>query len=260
MKTPISYYGGKQRMLPHILPLIPAHDLYTEAFFGGGAVLFAKAPAKVEVINDLNDFVINFYQVLQDDFDGLQKLVERTLHSRSLYRQAMEVYRHSFVYHSTVKAGAFWVLTQQGFAHGIGNWGYDKSSNNIAKSMVGAKALFSEELKARVSLLQIEHNDANQVIKSRDHAGAFHYVDPPYFNSDCGHYDGYTERDFERLLERLSQCQGKFLLSSYPSPVLADWTAKQGWETLTFTKGISVHKGTNGTKQEVLTANYTITN
>ena len=25
MRTPISYYGGKQTMLKHILPLIPSH-------------------------------------------------------------------------------------------------------------------------------------------------------------------------------------------------------------------------------------------
>lgn len=40
MKTPISYYGGKQTLLKHILPLIPKHKLYTEAFCGGAAVLF----------------------------------------------------------------------------------------------------------------------------------------------------------------------------------------------------------------------------
>ena len=38
MKTPISYYGGKQTLLKHILPLIPNHKLYTEAFCGGAAV------------------------------------------------------------------------------------------------------------------------------------------------------------------------------------------------------------------------------
>lgn len=27
MKTPISYYGGKQTLLKHILPLIPKHIL-----------------------------------------------------------------------------------------------------------------------------------------------------------------------------------------------------------------------------------------
>ena len=33
-KTPITYYGGKLNMLKEILPLIPEHTIYTEAFFG----------------------------------------------------------------------------------------------------------------------------------------------------------------------------------------------------------------------------------
>lgn len=44
MKTPITYYGGKQGMLKDILPLIPEHNTYTEAFARGAVVLFAKKP------------------------------------------------------------------------------------------------------------------------------------------------------------------------------------------------------------------------
>lgn len=47
LSTPISYYGGKQSMLPHILPLIPKHEIYVEPFFGGGAVFWAKEPTAV---------------------------------------------------------------------------------------------------------------------------------------------------------------------------------------------------------------------
>ncbi len=31
LKTPISYYGGKQTMLKYILPLIPEHKVYTRS-------------------------------------------------------------------------------------------------------------------------------------------------------------------------------------------------------------------------------------
>lgn len=41
-------------MLKHIIPLIPSHRLYTEAFCGGAAVLFAKSPVEAEIINDIN--------------------------------------------------------------------------------------------------------------------------------------------------------------------------------------------------------------
>ena len=52
MKTPISYYGGKQQLATEILQLIPEHECYTESFFGGGAIFWAKEPAKLEVVND----------------------------------------------------------------------------------------------------------------------------------------------------------------------------------------------------------------
>ena len=39
-------------MLPHILPMIPRHRIYLEAFAGGASVFWAKKPSQVEVLND----------------------------------------------------------------------------------------------------------------------------------------------------------------------------------------------------------------
>lgn len=54
LKTPLSYYGGKQNLVRTILPLIPPHTTYTESFVGGGAIFWTKQPSEVEVINDYN--------------------------------------------------------------------------------------------------------------------------------------------------------------------------------------------------------------
>jgi len=88
IKTPITYYGGKQKMLKYILPLIPKHSIYTEAFFGGGAVFWGKQPARVEFINDHNGEVINFYRVLKNNFAELKKEINATLHSEFQQKQA----------------------------------------------------------------------------------------------------------------------------------------------------------------------------
>ena len=69
MKTPITYYGGKQQMLNVILPKIPQHKLYVEPFFGGGAVFFAKAPSEAEIVNDINHRLVTFYRALKYDFE-----------------------------------------------------------------------------------------------------------------------------------------------------------------------------------------------
>lgn len=85
LRAPISYYGGKQRMLKHILPLIPQHSTYTEPFVGDGAVFWAKQPAGVEVLNDLNGELVNFYQVIQREPEALAAMIQETPHSRTLH-------------------------------------------------------------------------------------------------------------------------------------------------------------------------------
>ena len=88
MKTPLSYYGGKQQLARRILELIPEHRIYCEPFLGGGAIFFAKEPSPVEVINDTNGELINFYEVLQRDFPALEKEIAISLHSRKQHRHA----------------------------------------------------------------------------------------------------------------------------------------------------------------------------
>ena len=80
-------------MLKHILPLIPKHNIYTEAFFGGGAVFFAKESVQSEIINDTNNMVVNFYEVIKTDFDWLKKRIEATSFSRATYKVADVIYR-----------------------------------------------------------------------------------------------------------------------------------------------------------------------
>ena len=53
LNTPITYYGGKQKLISKILPLIPPdHQTYCEPFTGGGVIFFAKAAVPVEILND----------------------------------------------------------------------------------------------------------------------------------------------------------------------------------------------------------------
>lgn len=261
MKTPISYYGGKQKLAKEILPLIPAHTLYCEPFCGGAAIFFAKPPSEVEVINDTNRELINFYWIIQQDFPSLEKLVRSTLHSRSLYNDALVVYENPHMFDATKRAWAIWVLAAMGFASILGGaFGYDKVKATTSKRISAKRENFGIELADRLQNVQVECTDALRIIRSRDTKASFFYCDPPYFNSDCGHYDGYTLEDFELLLKTLSAIDGKFLLSSYPSPILKKYTQQFGWYTKTFKQRVtvSVKNGKPKYKTEVLTANYPI--
>ena len=59
MRTPITYYGGKQGLSGRIIPMIPRHRIYCEPFFGGGAALFKKGKSEVGVMKKRNGMKIN---------------------------------------------------------------------------------------------------------------------------------------------------------------------------------------------------------
>lgn len=259
MKTPITYYGGKQTMAPLIISLMPEHILYGEPFTGGGAVFFQKPRSRVEVLNDTNGELMNFYKVARDSFRPLQKMIQRTLHCRSAHSQAKIIYSNPDLFDEVRRAWAVWVLCSQGFASKMdGPFGFDKTANTTSKRIHNKRLNFTNAIAERLELAQIESADALYVIKSRDHEEAFFYCDPPYVGSNCGHYKGYTETDFHALLTLLSAIKGKFLLSSYPSELLDSFIKAHGWNFITRGMLVTVNSksGNQKTKTEVLTANY----
>lgn len=260
-KTPITYYGGKINLVSEILPLIPKHKVYIEPFFGGGAVFFAKEPSEAEVINDTSAMVVNFYEQVQTNFQELKAKIEGTLFSRASYTVALSIYRMPHLFSKLAQAWAFYIGTNMGFSCQIGSWGFDKYSKR-PKSFRNKKLIFDKSIPQRLELVQIEHLDALKVIVNRDDTDVFFYLDPPYPNSDQGHYSGYTMEEFERLLTVLSTMKGKFLLSSYPYEILEKYSKRHKWHTKTFEKPLSASNGANQKKRkrklEVLTANYPI--
>jgi DNA adenine methylase len=258
LRTPITYYGGKQVMARHILPLIPPHKIYTEAFFGGGAIFFSKEPSEVEVINDLNGEIVNFYRILVTDFWRLNELIRATLLSRADYEDAMVVYNHPKLFDPIKRAWAFWVLTNQGYASKIGSWGYDANGSTMVKKIDGKKVEFTTAIRTRLERTQIECNDAGKVIQSRDSKETFHYVDTPYIGSNMGHYSGYTDDQYRDHLQILARVEGKFLLSGYNSEILDQFIKKHKWHVLTFEKQLSASPNKAKRKIEVLVANYPI--
>jgi DNA adenine methylase len=256
MKTPISYYGGKQLMARHILPNIPEHKAYIECFCGGAAIFFAKEKSSLEIINDTNRELINFYEVLKNDFVDLEKEIRISLHSRDLHRKAWTIYTNPDMFSKLKRAWAIWILSAQGFGGQLSeSWGRDKTDNKTCKVISNKRINFTEDYAIRLQEVTLESRDAVKLIQSSDYEDAFFYCDPPYYNALMGHYDGYTIEDFEMLLKALSKIEGKFLLSSYPSEILTKYIKENGWHTIEIEQHVAIsNKGKR--KIEVLTANY----
>ena len=259
-KTPITYYGGKQNMAKHILPLIPQHENYIEPFFGGGAIFFAKPPSKVEVINDINHKLINFYKVMKYDFDELQNLVDETFHSRAQHKESDTLYKNeqSPDQDPVLAAWSVWVQANMSFSSSIGaGFGYDRHGK-CALKLFNKRENFKEAYKLRLKNVTVECYDVLKVIKAYDSPTAFFYLDPPYVSANQGHYSGYKEEDFIKLLDACANMQGKFLLSSYPETALSEYREKYNWhkEDIIKTLAVDGRRKENRTKVECLTWNY----
>lgn len=257
LKTPISYYGGKQSMLKHIMPLVPTHNTYVEPFCGGCAVFWAKEAAPAEILNDYNGMVVNFYQQLKTNFTALKVKIDATPYSREVYKAAMFVYNHPYIHSDVHKAWAFWVCWIQGFSNKIGSWRGSTTRHKEALLSFNKKGGFTLDLADRLKITQIECGDAVKLIKTKDTPETFFYIDPPYVDSNQGHYGGYMQSHFDSLLEALKGIEGKFLLSSYPNHGLALHTTNNGWHSKAVDMPLSA-SCTNKRKVEMLTANYPI--
>ncbi|MDL2291560.1 DNA adenine methylase [Bacteroides sp. OttesenSCG-928-F21] len=257
MKTPITYYGGKQTMLKHILPLIPRHKLYTESFCGGAAVLFAKRPCSAEIINDLNMDLTNFYWMAKVYYSELKTEIDKTLHSRDMHAHAAHVLNYHSFFTPAQRAWAVWALSKMSFASMLdGSFGYD-FGGGVPKKLSNAKDEFTEQLCTRLEHVTIESRDALEVIATYDCPDAFHFVDPPYINSDCGHYEGsFNEANMESLLQLLERVQGKFMLTMFPLPMIAEYAAKNGWIIHRIERTISASKTSRRKQEEWMVCNY----
>jgi DNA adenine methylase len=259
MKGPISYYGGKAMLAGRIVKMIPSHTTYCEPFFGGGAVYWAKDRSSAEIVNDVNGELVNLYRQIQTNCKELQREIQGTPHSRNKHKDAWVIYQNPHLFTEVKRAWAVWVLANMGFSSQLsGSFGTSVKNNAQPRKIANKRVTFGEPFRDRLSLTTIECRDAVQVIEQYDTPETFHYCDPPYHNSDCGPYSGYTEADFERLLKALSNAKGKFLLSSYPSEILDRYIEQNGWRQIRISGTVSVarKKANKKGKTECLTSNY----
>lgn len=257
LKTPITYYGGKQTLLKHILPLVPSHKRYTEAFLGGGALFFAKDPAPSEVINDLDGNLIRFYRVAQTQYAALKERIDATLHSRDIHAQAGHILSYPCFYDSVDIAWAIWVRSKQSFASRLdGSFGYD-FRGSMPKRVNNAKDNVTQAICDRLQGVTIESRDALKVIKCYDSPDCFHFIDPPYLNSNCGHYEGmFGDAHLDALLSLMTELTGKWMLTMFPYDTIQAYASKHGWTIHRITRTISASKSNRRKQEEWLVTNY----
>ncbi|WP_282790846.1 DNA adenine methylase [Streptomyces sp. CC224B] len=233
MKSPVPYFGGKQRIAPWIVSLLPDHDHYVEPFCGGLSVLLAKAPTRMETVNDLDGELMTFWRVLRDEPERLLRACLLTPHSRAELAATwepaatdLELARRIW---SRLAQGRSGTLRNTGWRHYIDPAGSATSMPGYLEAYVDRLAAAAERLRD----VSLENLPALDLIgKYGKQPRVLLYVDPPYLGTTRGWGNNYrcemkTELEHRELAAALADCKATVVLSGYHSPLYDE--LYQGW-------------------------------
>ena len=121
MKSPIPWIGGKSQLKSKIIKSFPPTESYNrfiDVFGGGGSILFAKGKhADLEIYNDANSDLVNFFRCLKYHSDELKKEIKYYLNSREMFLDCRE--RISVTGFTDIqRAAMFYVLVKTGYKQG----------------------------------------------------------------------------------------------------------------------------------------------
>lgn len=245
LRAPFQWYGGKGSMLAKLLPLIPAAGRpYCEPYAGAASLFWARDPAQVEVLNDLDERIVNIFRVLQnrEQFEDLKHRILWTPYARAEFGRALDILKTGSD-DPVERAWAFFVALNQGFsgtAFTIGNWSRAFVSSGgmayTANKWIMRQTMM-DAWRWRLMRCQIDNRDALEVVRYWDNPEAVFYIDPPYHHDtrkDTAVYAVEQDHDHHvALVETILTCQGAVVLSGYDHPVYQP-LVDAGWEVTRF--------------------------
>lgn len=238
-RAALRYYGGKWRIAPWIIRYFPPHTCYVEPFGGGASVLLRKEPSWLEVYNDLDGDVVNFFRMLRDRSEELIRLIELTTFSREECRLAYEATdddleraRRFYVKSWQLRGGPTRKASRSG-------WRFQRTRNRgttHVSDWTDTSALW--DVVHRFRQVQIECDEALRVIERYDGPETLFYLDPPYL-AETVRWQGQpyqfemAEADHRELAGVLNQIEGMAVVSSYECVLYAElfegWQAVSRW-------------------------------
>lgn len=210
MKSCIKWVGGKSKSVSKILPLFPKHKKYVEVFGGAGWLLFSKEPSDIEVFNDFDSNLMNFWRVVQENPIRFIESFDWILVSREIFNQYKEIYKKGIYKDEIHQAHIFYYLVQSGFGADMKypSFGTGRDRNrlrieNIEKDVLGA----TERLK-EVELINLSFE---KVIEMYDSEDTFFFIDSPYRNTKGYAVGKFVDKQYELLYELCKNAKGKWL-------------------------------------------------
>lgn len=230
MQSILPWVGGKNSCTDKIVAMMPEHYCYTEIFAGGLWIYFAKPVSKVEVVNDLNGELVNFYRVLQRKHEEFVLRSKHELYARELYYEYYGDYMSGehFKLSDVERAFRFFALIREAYSAKFGGgWSYGATRNKPKSFFDVFRDGSVERVSERLQNTYIDNRDFEDVIKGYDNEKTLFLADPPYVLANVDDYyfrsmgvgfkagvnQGFSLYDQQRLYKLLSGMKGKCILT-----------------------------------------------
>ena len=209
-RSPLSYVGGKNRLAKRVIAIFPEHTTYVEAFAGGAQVFFRKEPSEVEVLNDLDGEIVNFFRVCQQHYEELLRYFRFIVVSRTWFDLLKATDPATLT--DIQRAARYLYLLRNCFASLVRSPVYHRNVVQPPSFNLESLPTLIENAHNRLQLVQIEHAPYEEVLRRFDRPTTLFYLDPPYWGRKLYHFN-FNDADFKTLAERLTTIHGKFVLS-----------------------------------------------
>ncbi len=235
----LPYYGGKSgrtRLGKWVASLLPQRTdtFYVELCGGMAGILRQRERNDIEVLNDWNGRIVNFWRAARDHTDELSRLMEYTPYSLDEYIWAVE-HLDSETLSVPKRALALVIVLEQGFQNADGNltdadgkarksrWAVKSRINEVSKAANRHKVL--PNLMERLRYVQLYNDNAlNLVRRTMNRKDALLYFDPPYSKRKGDSYH-INEIDVSAYSELFQQHAGAIAISGCDD----EWD-HLGWE------------------------------
>ena len=264
INTPFGYFGSKNKIAMQLCEELPPHNCWVEAFCGSAALTLRKAPAPIEVINDLDSEIFNFFQQLRTNHDELIRLVELTPYAEEELDRARipqenlsEVERaRRFLVQSMMAINGLFGESRGGFSYS------DSYSRNGHDARVNRWNNLPERLRLviqRLKKVRIENRDALKLLqKYKNRPATLAYIDPPYLGNRTNGYniDANNVPFHTKLLELCDQAKCMIFISGYENPLYDKiLTVENGWGRKVIKTITKDSKGNSHERTEVVWMN-----
>lgn len=262
INSPIKWIGGKSRLRKQIIALLPAHTCYVEPFAGAAWVLFGKPLSDVEILNDKEQELINFFRVVKEKPEELIASFDLELVSRAQFDRLADLDLSTLT--DVQRAHRFYYIIMAGWG---GELQYPRFQTSITDGghgnrLIGALKTLRQRLQPihdRLRTVIIENLDWQECVDRYDRQGTVMYVDPPYPGNKCNYSHNMREWDAHNLLfERLKKARCQWILSSYDKPEIREQVKQFFITSVQSSSGMNTEKNgsTRVMNKEIIITNF----